>query len=141
MAVKISDLNSNIYVRTALFLCLQYNLCAYNVVYVRSVFSKMYTKKLTFIPQFHIGALLQIHSIFSENLTLGDCLSIWSMMHILSYSFKKMFYIHKRRFLYFYIFWSLAAPCHLLRRLRLLNSWLGSDLPPCIKTPRLFGTL
>ena len=104
-------------------------------------FCKMYTKKLTFITQFHTGILLQIHCVFSENLTLGECLYIWSMMHILPHSFNKMFYFHKQRLSYFYIFWLLAAPCCLLRCLRLLNSWSGSDLPPFTKTPRLFGTL
>ena len=180
MSVKISDLNSNISVCTALFSCVQYILCAYNVMYVRSMLftlrcqlnvplayyfwgiwepysppryffgpilhayqflSEMYTKKLTFISQFHIGVLLQIHCVFSENLTLGECLYIWNMMHILLCSCNKMFHIHKRRLSYFYIFWFLATLCGLLRRLRLLNSWSDSDLPPFIKTPRLFGTL
>ena len=98
-------------------------------------FFKMYTKKLTFIPQFHIGVLLQIHCVFSENLTLGECLYIWSMMHILPYSCNKMFYIYKRRLSYFYIFWFLAVPCRLLRRLRLLNSWSGSSLPHLLRPP------
>ena len=35
--VKISNSNSNIYVRTALFACVQYYLCVYNVSYVRSM--------------------------------------------------------------------------------------------------------
>ena len=163
MSVKISDLNSNIYVRAALFSCVQYNLCAYNVMYMRSMlftlrchlnvppsllflgnlrtlpflprnlcgsiplayqfFSNMYTKKLTFIPQYHISVLLQSH------VNLWERLYIWSMMNILPYSCNKMFHIHKQRLSYFYIFWLLAAPCRLLRRLRLLYSRSGSDLP------------
>ena len=34
---KIFDLNSNIYVRTALFACVQHYLCACNVIYVHSM--------------------------------------------------------------------------------------------------------
>ena len=52
-----------------------------------------------------------------------------------------MFYIHKRRLSYFYIFWCLAQtpppPSHLrlLRPLPLLNSWSGSDRPPIYQDP------
>ena len=35
---------------------------------------------------------------------------IWSIMYILSYSRNKMFYIHKRRVSYFYIFLFLGVP-------------------------------
>ena len=101
-----------------------------SILHAYQFLSEMYTKKLTFISQFHIGVLLQIHCVFSETLTLGECLYIWNMMHILLCSCNKMFHIHKRRLSYFYIFWFLATLCGLLRRLRLLNSWSDSDLPP-----------
>ena len=97
-------------------------------------FSNMYTKKLTFIPQYHISFILQIH------LNLWERLYICSMMHILPYSYVNMFYIHKRRLSYFYIFWLLAAPCRLLRR----STYYILDQAvtyPHTTYPRLFGTL
>ena len=73
--------------------------------------SLSFIKKLAFIAQFHIGVLLQILCVFSELLpTLGECLYIWSIMYILPYNRNKMFYIHKRRLSYFYIFWFLGVP-------------------------------
>ena len=49
--VKISDMNFNIYVRTALFACVQYYLCGYSAIYVRS---------MLFTLSCQINVLLQI---------------------------------------------------------------------------------
>ena len=90
---------------------------------------------MTFIPQFHIGVLLQILCVFSEHLlTLGECLYIWSIMYVL-----RSFISINEGFRIFYIL-IFRSPAPLFRPLRLLNSWSSSGLPPFIKTPRLFGT-
>ena len=114
--------------RAVLFTCAQSYLCAFNVVYSET-------------PN-NVGVLLQILCIFSEVLlTLGECLYIWSIMYILSYSRNKMFYIHKRKaFVVLYILF-FRSPPPLFWPIHLLNSWLSRDLPQFIKTPRLFGTL
>ena len=69
---------------------------------------------LSIIPQFHLGVLLEIFCVFSEHLIMGECLYIWSILHIFLYSCNKMFCIYKQRLSYFCIFGFLAAPCLLL---------------------------
>ena len=63
---------------------------------------------MTFIAQSHIGVLFQILCVFSEHLpTLGQCLYIWSIMYILSYSRKRcLISINEgfRIFIYFDLF-------------------------------------
>ena len=88
----------------AIYLDLQPRLLIFKIL-------KVLYKKITFIIQFSHRCSLTNSLRISEHLrTLGECLYIWSVMYILSYSRNKMFYIHKQRLLYFYIFWFSGVP-------------------------------